>query len=532
MQTESLELYGSIQDLLLDLASERDFDRLVALVVERLGSIPDVALARLWLIRDGTECETCPMREACAGYVPCLQLVASAGSPSQPASADWARIDGDFRRFPIGHRKVGECATSVDAVWVEDARKDASWISRPEWAAREGILGFGGQPLVFRGEVLGVLGVFTRACMGEAPLATLRVVADHVAAALATARAFDENARLRAQLEVENAFLRDDLEEAQAFGEILGASAAIREIGEQIQQVAPTDASVLILGESGTGKELVAREIHRRSSRAEQPMIRVNCASVPKELFESEFFGHAKGAFTGAIRDRVGRFAAADGGTLFLDEVGEIPLELQSKLLRVLQEGRFERVGEDQTRSADVRIVAATNRDLAREVEEGRFRRDLYYRLDVFPIEVPPLRTRREDIPLLAEHFLARATRKLRRPAEFSDENLAELEGYAWPGNVRELQNAIERAVITSRAGALSFHLATAGVGSEVAPDVETKVVRTDAELRELEKSNLLAALEAADGRVYGPGGAAERLGLKPTTVTSRLKRLGLRETS
>ena len=214
-------------------------------------------------------------------------------------------------------------------------------------------------------------------------------------------RAIEENACLRRQLEFENECLRDEIDEKQAYSEIAGTSAPLRQIGEQIGQVAPTDANVLILGESGTGKELVAREIHRRSHRADRPMIRVNCASVPKELYESEFFGHVKGAFTGAVKDRLGRFAAADGGTLFLDEVGEIPIELQSKLLRVLQEGQYERVGDDRTRTADVRIVAATNRKLAREVKAGRFREDLFYRLNVFPIDVPPLRKRLEDIPLL-----------------------------------------------------------------------------------------------------------------------------------
>ena len=262
-------------------------------------------------------------------------------------------------------------------------------------------------------------------------------------------------------------------------------------------------------------------------------MIRVNCASIPKELYESEFFGHVKGAFTGAVKDRVGRFAAADGGTLFLDEVGEIPLELQSKLLRVLQEGQYERVGDDRTRTVDVRVVAATNRNLAREVKAGRFREDLFYRLNVFPIEVPPLRKRTPDIPLLAEQFLARATQKLKRRARLTDTNVAELQGYDWPGNVRELQNVIERAVITAKSGKLRFHLPGSSEQVEApAPppprDAEASDILTDDAIRELERSNLLAALEHADGKIYGAGGAAELLGLKPTTVASRIQRLGL----
>ena len=528
MQTNTLELYESIQDLLLNLASERDLSRVLTLSVERLALIDEVALARVWLVRDGDICESCPMQSDCRTRVPCLHLAASAGQSTHEPEADWGRTNGEFRRIPVGARKVGTCAASAEAVWVRDTREDSAWISKPDWAAREGILGFGGQPVIYRGEVLGVLGVFTRARLGEAPLGSLRVVADHLAAAIATSRAFEENARLRTQLEAENELLRDDLDDVQAFGEIIGTSPGIREIEEQIRQVAPTDATVLVLGESGTGKELVAREIHRCSERAAHPMIRVNCASVPKDLFESEFFGHVKGAFTGAIRDRVGRFAAADGGTLFLDEVGEIPLDLQSKLLRVLQEGQYERVGDERTKTADVRIVAATNRDLAEEVKEGRFREDLFYRLNVFPIQVPPLRQRSADIPLLADHFLAKLTSKHRRPVVLSEADYGRLERYAWPGNIRELQNAIERAVITSKNGVPSFHLPDDA--SRAKPGSASGAgVLTDAELRELEKDNLIAALEEAGGRVYGEGGAAERLGLKPTTVTSKLKRLGIR---
>jgi len=537
MATPEFQLpFESVRGLLLELARERDLEPLLQLAVGRLVEQPEVALARIWLIREGDICESCPRRAECAQFIPCLHLVVSAGQSLVDPDADWTRINGDFCRFPIGQRKVGRVASTADAVCAEDISSDASWILRPEWAEREGILGFGGQPLIHHGEVLGVLGAFVRGSFCGEALGSLRMLADHIAAAIANARAFEENARLRKQLELENEYLRDELNDVQAFGEILGVSAAIREVEEQVEQVAPTDASVLILGESGTGKELVAREIHQRSDRSAQPMIRVNCASVPKELYESEFFGHVKGAFTGAVKDRVGRFAAADGGTLFLDEVGEIPLELQSKLLRVLQEGQYERVGDDRTRTVDVRVVAATNRDLAVEVKEGRFREDLYYRLNVFPIEVPPLRKRSDDIPLLAKHFLERGAQKLKREASLSSENAAQLKGYDWPGNVRELQNVIERALITSKGGRLRFHLP----GSEPAapapsftpaaegPAASGDEVLTDAAIREIERANLLAALNRADWKIYGTGGAAELLGLRPTTVSSRIQRLGL----
>src|SRR5436190_14208867 len=270
----------------------------------------------------------------------------------------------------------------------------------------------------------------------------------------------EQQLNIRQKLERENEYLREREEETRALGEIIGRSPQIRQISEQIAVVAPTPATVLILGESGTGKELVAREIHKASSRRDGPMVRVNCAAVPRDLFESEFFGHVKGAFTGALRDRVGRFELAHGGTLFLDEVSEIPIELQSKLLRAIQEGEYERVGSDKTLKTDVRLVAATNRNLIDDVRKGKFREDLYYRLHVFPIELAPLRDRKSDIPLLAAHFLERACKEFNKPLPLmSPEAIAALKAYDWPGNVRELQNVVERAVITTRDGFVSFEL-------------------------------------------------------------------------
>ncbi|MBX3320562.1 MAG: sigma 54-interacting transcriptional regulator [Nitrospira sp.] len=318
--------------------------------------------------------------------------------------------------------------------------------------------------------------------------------------------------------------------------ELVGKSRTLQAILRQIDLVAPTDATVLIFGESGTGKELVAREIHAQSRRRDQPLVRVNCASIPRELYESEFFGHSRGAFTGAMRDRVGRFELADGGTLFLDEVGEIPLELQSKLLRVLQEGEYERVGEDTIRRVDVRIIAATNRDLMKEVEAGRFRRDLYYRLNVYPIEVAPLRRRMEDVPPLATYFIEQASRSLNYPRPIlPDDQLTILQQYDWPGNVRELQNVINRAVIVSQGRPLQFDLPQGKSLSLETPRLRQSNraryhvgIMTDEVMRERERNNLIAALERSHGRIYGPGGAAEQLGVKPTTLVSRIKKLGL----
>jgi transcriptional regulator with GAF, ATPase, and Fis domain len=300
--------------------------------------------------------------------------------------------------------------------------------------------------------------------------------------------------------------------------------------------VGPTDASVLITGESGTGKELVAREIHNRSNRHNRPMIKVNCASIPKELYESEFFGHVKGAFTGAIKDRAGRFQLADGGTLFLDEIGEVPLDLQSKLLRVLQEGSFERIGDEKTQQADVRIIAATNRSLKEEVEAKRFREDLYYRLNVFPIEVPPLRKRKDDIPMLATNFLELAAKNLNIPLpRLTQANVIELKAYDWPGNIRELQNVIERAVITSRSGKLLLNLSKSNSKPirETRPSVSDtdSPVLTEAEMKLVEQENLLKALNQCGWKITGASGAAELLAMKPTTLHSKMKKLNLKKT-
>ncbi len=397
----------------------------------------------------------------------------------------------------------------------------------------ERITSFAGHPLMFRGEVLGVLGLFARKTPGDSCFEWLRMIADHLAAAIANARALEEIDSLRKRLELENEYLREEVREAAVFGELIGQSPALQAVTRQIELVAPTNSAVLILGESGTGKEVVAREIHRRSRRAERPLIKVNCAAIPRELYESEFFGHARGSFTGALRDRSGRFELADGGTLFLDEIGEIPLDLQAKLLRVLQEGEVERIGEERTRKTDVRIIAATNRNLRAESEAGRFRQDLFYRLSVFPMELPPLRRRVEDIPLLAEHFLNRFARQLGRACpRLTLANVQELQRYDWPGNIRELQHALERATIVATDGRLRFDFPTATSRQPAKTSKSSTDARilTDAELREFEADNIRAALLKCQGKVYGANGAAELLGLKPTTLNSRIKALGIRD--
>ena len=325
-----------------------------------------------------------------------------------------------------------------------------------------------------------------------------------------------------------------ELRSKVGFSEIVGKSAALRQVLHEVEIVAPSDATVLILGETGTGKELIACAVHERSRRREKPLIRVNCTSIPKELFESEFFGHTKGAFTGAIRDRAGRFEAAAGGTLFLDEVGEIPLELQSKLLRVLQEKSYERVGEERTRRAEVRIIAATNRDLKSEVAAGRFRQDLYYRLNVFPLRVPALRERQEDIALLATHFVELLVKELGcLQPRLTRAGIETLQGYDWGGNIRELRNVIERAVIMARGGALEFDLPVTGSSVNLTSfepqddDAPTPEYLTESEMRRRERENLLAILQKTAWKIKGSEGAAELLGVKANTLIARIKKMG-----
>ncbi len=369
---------------------------------------------------------------------------------------------------------------------------------------------------------------------------TMRVASKDVTeinrAAAELRQAYEQIAELTVELERERDYLREEVSVAMNFGQIVGESPALQAMLTRIEAVADTPASVLIVGETGTGKELVAHAIHARSARADAALVKVNCASIPDELFESEFFGHVKGSFTGAHRDRVGRFELADGGTIFLDEVGEIPLALQGKLLRVLQEKTFERVGEAQSMAVDVRVIAATNKDLEKAVEAGEFREDLYYRLSVFPVQVPPLRRRGEDVVMLAVHFLKQICRDFGRDVPtLNQRQLDELRNYDWPGNIRELKNVMERAVILSRGGGLRIYLPGEDAGAvqpvldQPAANDEVRDFLTEQEMREQQRDNLLAALNAADWRISGSGGAAELLGLKPSTLTDRMRSMGIR---
>jgi transcriptional regulator with GAF, ATPase, and Fis domain len=523
--------------LLLDISHEQSVEQLLQKLVQSTVGRPNIASIQIWLVDTETAGK---LSDQSAPGAPSLYLAAAGGTPPPGQERAASRPDKSMPRVRWGDGILGQVATAGKQVRLHRS-EEMRTLAASEWLEEQGICGFSASPIMYKGEVLGVTAAYIREELPEAALPWGLIFANHIGGAIANARAFEEIQRLKAQLELHNTYLQEQVIEAKAFGSLIGQSASLHQIIRQIDLVAPTEASVLILGETGTGKELVAHEIHRRSQRRDGPLVRVNCASIPRDLFESEFFGHVRGAFTGAVKDRAGRFETAAGGTIFLDEIGEIPMEMQNKLLRVLQEKRYERVGDDRTRSAQVRIIAATNRDLKKMTAAGRFREDLYYRLHVFPIEVPPLRERVDDIPLLAHHFVELSVRELKcAKPRLTRAGTVKLQGYSWPGNVRELRNVVERAVILARGGTLEFDLPITPdmlAPSRPRPRPEPRSgdsnlpgFLTEAELQRQERENLLVVLEKARWKIKGPGGAAELLGVKPTTLITRINKWGLKK--
>ncbi len=511
----------SLGSLLLEMAQERSVETLLKTAAQRLTERFYTAQIRIWLMRQGDICPSCTMSEVCHDKKYCLHLIISTAGTTADSEEQGSEAVPP-QRLPLNYDDIGRIAATGKS--AENIR------------AKDGDYNFCGLPLRYKWVVLGVFAVYTPEQLPTEEIIWLRLIANNAGIAIANARAFQEIERLKKQLEIENAYLREELDEVREYGDIIGQSPSLLSVLKQIDLVAPTNASVLILGDSGTGKELVAREIHRRSPRRDRPMIKVNCASIPRELYESEFFGHAKGAFTGAVSSRTGRFEAANGGTLFLDEVGEIPLHLQSKLLRVLQEGQYERVGEEVTREVDVRIIAATNKNLLSEVKAKRFRQDLFYRLNVFPVTIEPLRNRTDDIPLLTAHFVKQVAAKMDCPLpRLTRANIQALQAHDWPGNVRELQNIIERAVITSNYGTLRFDLPAAeskpsSQQQKLGPAQAEQKIYTEFEMQQIHKNNVLAALQQCNWKIYGAEGTAAFLGLNPTTLVARIKKLGLKK--
>ena len=413
------------------------------------------------------------------------------------------------------------------------------WLHYPivQIAVREGLKSFCFLPLISRNRAIGTL-VLARLrddAFSQADVDFLSQVANQVALAVENALAYREIRELKEQISKEKLYLEDEIRTEMNFAQIIGSSASLRRVLKRVETVAPTDSTVLIYGETGTGKELIARGIHDLSPRRSKPFVKLNCAAIPTGLLESELFGHEKGAFTGAIAQRIGRFEVADGGTIFLDEIGEIPLELQTKLLRVLQEREFERLGSSRTIRTDARLIAATNRDLEAMVSEQKFRSDLFFRLDVFPVHVPPLRERDGDIPLLTRHFTQQFSRRMKKVIEtIPSATMDALCRYHWPGNIRELQNVIERAVIISTGPALSVDVADLKFAKAGPPPTEkpTSPKSTNSALHnvleETERQQILKALKQSNWIVAGPNGAAAHLGMNRSTLQVRIRKLGI----
>jgi PAS domain S-box-containing protein len=636
----------SLLSLVAEVIGEHRTDDVLNGIVQGLAKQPGVALARIWLLMPGDRCADCFLRSECSDQTRCLRLVASEGNSIQSNGENWRFLEGHFRRIPLGHRKVGRIGATGDSIHIQDFAPESEWIARPDWARSEGIRSFAGHPLVTRGRIIGVLGVFGREPLTQQDFTWLRIFADQAAAAITSAQAFealakaeaahqeharelqqvidiaplhmfiweadarasygnrasldyfgpipsmppmdflamvthpddreelkggiqramsrgealeietrmrrrdghyrwfryqmfplrnenggilrwcgvridiDEEKRAQERAHKENLALREEIDKVSMFEEIVGTSLALKAVLARVVKVAGTDSTVLITGETGTGKELIARAIHKRSQRCARAFISVNCAAIPRDLIASELFGHEKGAFTGALQRHLGRFELAEGGTLFLDEIGELPAETQIALLRVLQEREFQRVGSHQTLRSDVRVIAATHRDLPAAIAAGTFRSDLFYRINVFPLEVPPLRERKEDIRLLVEYFVDRYSSKMgKKITNIEKRSMEHLRSYSWPGNIRELQNVIERSVILCDEE-------TFFIDESWLPSQPVTARPLSADLMTQERGLIESALAESKGRVAGPSGAASRLGMPASTLDSKIKSL------
>lgn len=502
-----------LERITLQMASSLDLQVVLATITQGLVEELDAAFARIWLLGPGDLCSSCYKATDCTNRNRCLHLEVSAGL--------YTNLNGEYRRIPLGALKIGTIAQGSSAIFTNDVLGDDR-LPNKQWMQDNGLHSFAGHPLKFRWELLGVIAMFGRRPLSEEEFERLAVFANEAAIAIKNAQLFTEIEQLKNRLQAENLYLREEIKLQHNFEEIIGESQSIKAVLRHIEQVAPTDSTVLIRGDTGTGKELIARAIHDLSPRKDRPLVRVNCGAIPANLVESELFGHEKGSFTGALQRRIGRFELADGGTIFLDEVGELPLEAQVKLLRVLQEREVERVGSGHSTKVNVRVIAATNRDLHAAVKAGSFRADLLYRLNVFPIEVPPLSARASDIPPLVSHFITKFSTKLgKRFDGVSHATMDRLTKYSWPGNIRELENVIERATILANGPMLQID--DAFLHAAPAPPVQH-----EGTMEEVERAHILHVLQALNWVIEGKQGAATRLDLHPNTLRSRMKKLGI----
>jgi transcriptional regulator with GAF, ATPase, and Fis domain len=510
--SQSRDVLGRIT---LQMASSLDLQEVLTTVTQGLVDELDGAFARIWLLGPGDLCADCYKAADCTNRDRCLHLEASAGL--------YRNLNGEYRRIPLGAFKIGKIAQGYGPMYTNDILGDDR-LPNKQWMKDNGLCSFAGYPLKFHWELLGVIAMFGRRPMSEEEFERLAVFANQAAIAIKNAQLFTEVAQLKKQLEAENLYLREEIKLDHNFEEIVGESQSIKAVLRQIEQVAPTDSTVLVRGDTGTGKELMARAIHNLSPRRARSLVKVNCGAIPANLVESELFGHEKGSFTGALQRRIGRFELADGGTIFLDEVGELPLDAQVKLLRVLQEREVERVGSGHSTKVNVRVIAATNRDLHAAVKAGSFRADLLYRLNVFPIEVPPLSARASDVPLLVNRFVTKFSTKIGKKIDgVSHATMDRLMKYSWPGNIRELENVIERATILAKGPVLQIDdMLLHGNSAPLLPVADS--------LEELERTHILRILQDVSWVIEGKQGAAARLGLHPNTLRSRMQKLGIKK--
>jgi transcriptional regulator with GAF, ATPase, and Fis domain len=504
-----------LERITLQMASSLDLQQVLTTITQGLVDELDGAFARIWLLGPGDLCADCYKAADCMNRARCLHLEASAGL--------YSNLNGEYRRIPLGALKIGKIAQGFGSMYTNDVLGDDR-LPNKQWMKDNGLCSFAGYPLKFRWELLGVIAMFGRRSLTEEEFERLAVFANQAAIAIKNAQLFTEVAQLKNRLEAENLYLREEIKLDHNFEEIVGESQSIKAVLRQIEQVAPTDSTVLIRGNTGTGKELMARAIHNLSPRRARSLVKVNCGAIPSNLVESELFGHEKGAFTGASQRRIGRFELAEGGTIFLDEVGELPLDAQVKLLRVLQEREIERVGSGHSTKVDVRVIAATNRDLHAAVKASSFRADLLYRLNVFPIEVPPLSARASDIPLLVNRFVAKFSTKMGKKVDgVSQATMDRLMKYSWPGNIRELENVIERATILAKGLMLQIDDVLLHGNSD-------PLMPTSDSLEEVERAHILRVLKDVGWVVEGKQGAGARLGLHSNTLRSRMQKLGIKK--
>jgi formate hydrogenlyase transcriptional activator len=509
-----------------DMAVTPELPVLLDSIASTLAEHTGAAFVRVFLYQTDEECAIC-----CAGRG------TGAGAPGERRlhlhadAGEMRGVLGDHHALSLeAPSPPTKVARERKPFLTNELLRDARPHVPPELLAfyeNAGVVAAGARPLEFRGELMGVIGMLNRRPFDPREFALLGIFADQAAMAIKSAHLYTQLERYKQRLQVENAYLQEEIRTERGFEEIVGHSAVLRAVLRKVKQVAPVETTVLLTGETGTGKELIARAIHGLSPRKDRPLIKINCGAIPQGVVESELFGHEKGAFTGALQRRIGRFELADKGTLFLDEVGELALDTQVKLLRVLQEQEFERVGGVRPITVSVRLITATNRDLELEVADGRFRADLYYRLNVFPIRIPALRERPDDIPQLVRHFLAHFQRKLAKPLRgVTAAGMQRLMEYDWPGNIRELQNVLERACVLARGPVVDV---SPRLGVDESPadgglPADDRIMTLD----EHEQHEIRRALAATGGKVHGPGGAAELLGINASTLRSRMEKHGM----